>query len=53
MEVKIILEPGERCPYCGQRKRKKKTMTEKATAANRQNVQKAIAGRKAKQNSER
>ncbi len=37
MEKKIDLKPGEACPYCGQRRRKKKSMTEKQILANRKN----------------
>jgi predicted homoserine dehydrogenase-like protein len=39
-EHKIELKPGETCPYCGQTKRKKKTMTEKQIEANQKNGKK-------------
>nr|DAK84018.1 MAG TPA: restriction alleviation protein [Caudoviricetes sp.] len=34
---KIALKPGETCPFCGQTKRRKKTMTEKQIKANQKN----------------
>ena len=37
---KIDLKPGETCPYCGQTKRKKKTMTTKQMEANQANLKK-------------
>lgn len=37
---KIELQPGERCPYCGQKRRNKKTFTEKQLKASRENGKK-------------
>ena len=35
--TEVELKPSEVCPYCGQRRRKPKTMTEKAVKANQIN----------------
>ncbi len=52
---KIDLKPGERCPYCGQRKRNKKTMTAKQIEANQQNLAKrqSKGGRPKKESTEK
>lgn len=38
---KMELQPGETCPYCGQTKRRKKTMIEKQIEANQKTACKA------------
>lgn len=43
----IELEPGDRCPCCGAKKRKP-NMSEKMLESNRRNIQKAIAARRGK-----
>lgn len=49
---KIDLKPGEVCPYCGQRRRRKKSMTDKQITANKENLakRKSKGGRPKKSN---
>lgn len=45
--IKIELEPGECCPFCGRKKGSRK-VSEKMLRANKENIKKALEARRKK-----
>lgn len=46
--LKLNLDYGETCPFCGHKKQNKRIVTEKMLAANRRNQKKAVEAIRAK-----